>query len=79
MENIRKSVSLSFSERFLILHKHKERVDLVFQKMNIHSKFPLLPVYQNNILQRTASFPGGTTAVNFYTAIQQKLVAARCF
>lgn len=73
------SVSVSFSERLLILHKHKKGVDSFFQKLNIHSAFSCLSVYQNNILLRTACFPSGTTVVNFYTAIQQKLVAARCF
>jgi hypothetical protein len=55
----------------LFLHKHKKGADSFFQKLNIHSDFSLPSVYQNNISLGTV----GTTAVNFYTAIQQKLVA----
>ena len=74
-----KSVSVSFLERLLTLHKHKKGVDSFFQKLSMHSTISFFSVYQNNILPRSACFPSGTTVVNFCTATQQKPVAARCF
>jgi hypothetical protein len=51
------SVSVSFLARLLTLDKHTKGLDSFFQKLNIHSNFLFLSVYQNNILPRKVYFP----------------------